>query len=163
MIEAVFLDRDGVINYNRNDYVKNKNEFKIIEDVPKAIGLLNSSNIKVIIVTNQSAINRGLLSIEGLNKIHSYFKEELQKYDAKIDAIYYCPHKPENNCGCRKPKSGMILQAAKDLNIDCKNSLLIGDRDSDIEAANNVGMKSIRIQTDGNLLEIIKLILHTNE
>jgi len=162
MIEAVFLDRDGVINYNRNDYVKNIKEFKIIPNVPHAIRLLNSANIKTVIVTNQSAINRGLLSIKVLNKIHSFLKDELQKYGAKVDAIYFCPHKPEDNCDCRKPKSGMILQASKDLDINCSNSLLIGDGESDMLAAKNVGMESILIQTNGDLLEIIESILHND-
>lgn len=162
MIEAVFLDRDGVINYNQNDYVKNIKEFKIIPNVPHAIRLLNLANIKTVIVTNQSAINRGLLSIKVLNKIHSFLKDELQKYGAKVDAIYFCPHKPEDNCDCRKPKSGMILQASKDLDINCSNSLLIGDGESDMLAAKNVGMESILIQTNGDLLEIIESILHND-
>ena len=162
MIEAVFLDRDGVINYNRGDYVKNIKEFKIIPNVPHAIRLLNLANIKTVIVTNQSAINRGLLSIKVLNKIHSFLKDELQKYGAKVDAIYFCPHKPEDNCDCRKPKSGMILQASKDLDINCSNSLLIGDGESDMLAAKNVGMESILIQTNGDLLEIIESILHND-
>lgn len=162
MIEAVFLDRDGVINYNRGDYVKNIKEFKIIPNVPRAIRLLNLANIKTVIVTNQSAINRGLLSIKVLDKIHSFLKDELQKYDAKVDAIYFCPHKPEDNCDCRKPKSGMILQASKDLGINCSNSLLIGDGESDMLAAKNVGMESILIQTNGDLLEIIESILHND-
>ena len=162
MIEAVFLDRDGVINYNRGDYVKNIKEFKIIPNVPHAIRLLNLANIKTVIVTNQSAINRGLLSVKVLNKIHSFLKDELQKYGAKVDAIYFCPHKPEDNCDCRKPKSGMILQASKDLGINCSNSLLIGDGESDMLAAKNVGMESILIQTNGDLLEIIESILHND-
>jgi len=161
--KAVFLDRDGIINKNRDDYVKRIEEFEILPHVPKAIHLLNSANFYVIVISNQSAVNRGLLLVEDLNKIHAFLQNELSKYNAKINAIYYCPHRPDEACHCRKPKPGLILKAAKDHQIDLKASWLIGDKISDIQAAKSVGVKTIQMKTDGDLLKIVKTILNKYE
>lgn len=159
MNKAVFLDRDGVINQKREGYVKNIQEFVLLKDAPVAIKLLNENRFLVIIVTNQSAINRGLITHQTLNSIHNFMKYELQKYDCHIDAIYYCPHKPDENCLCRKPKTGLIDQAAKDYSIDMKSSWLIGDNESDINAARIAGIRAIMLKTDSSLLEAVKQIL----
>ena len=115
MLPAIFLDRDGVINEERKDYVKNLNEFKIFSGVAEAIDLLRKKNFLIIIITNQSAINRKLLDTSTLENIHKSFQEYLKSNNTFIDAFYYCPHLPEENCLCRKPKPGLILDAAKDL------------------------------------------------
>ncbi len=154
MFKAVFLDRDGVINEVRKDYVKNLNEFIILKGVSRAIKLLKEKNFRVIIITNQSAVNRKLLTSDGLNEIHNHLQGILKKDNATCDAIYYCPHKPEDNCNCRKPKPGLLLLAAEEHNIDIKNSFLIGDSMTDIEAADAVGCKGILLKENESLLEI---------
>ena len=160
--KAVFLDRDGVINRNRDDYVKSIDELEILPDVPNAINLLNKKNFKVVIISNQSVINRGLLSTEVLQMIHEFLKKELLRHNAKIDAIYFCPHRPDEHCDCRKPKPTLILRAAKDLEIDLSKSYMIGDKESDKVSAEKAGIQFIQIKTDGNLLEAIRTFLNTN-
>jgi len=154
MFKAVFLDRDGVINEERKDYVKNLDEFIILKGVSKAIKLLKEKNFLVIIVTNQSGVNRKLLTKDMLNEIHNHLQDILKKYDTICDAIYYCPHKPEENCNCRKPKPGLLLRAAEEHNIDMKNSFLIGDSMTDIEAADAAGCKGILLKENQSLLQI---------
>ena len=160
---AVFLDRDGVINRNRDDYVKDVDEMEILPGVPKAINLLNTVNFKVVIISNQSAVSRGLITIEKLLEIHEFLKKELLQNNAKIDGIYFCPHRPDDSCECRKPKPTLILKAAKDLGINLSESYMIGDRESDMIAAEKAGVKFIPIETDGNLLKVVRTFLDKNE
>ena len=157
--KAVFLDRDGVINKKRNDYVKNVNEFVMLDDVPRAIKLLNDKNYLVIIVTNQSAVNRGLLTREELSKIHKIMSQELEKNGAHVDAVYYCPHRPDENCPCRKPKTGMLEKAIQEHSLSKELSWLIGDSEGDIIAASQVGISGVKMKTNGNILEVVKRIL----
>ena len=160
MFKAVFLDRDGVINEERKDYVKNLNEFIILKGISKAIKLLKQENFLVIIITNQSAINRKLLTVDELNKIHNHLQDFLKKDDAICDAIYYCPHKPDENCNCRKPKPGLLLRAAQENNIDLQKSFLIGDSMTDIEAASAAGCKGILLKENESLLDIVENLLN---
>lgn len=157
--KAIFIDRDGVINKNRSDYVKKIEELEILPNVSKAINLLNMANFKVIIISNQSVVNRGLITMDELMKIHYFLQQELLKNNAKIDAAYYCPHRPDELCECRKPRPGLILRAVKDLEISLINSLMIGDAMTDVEAATRAGLKSILMETNGDLLKIIKQVL----
>lgn len=159
MNRAVFLDRDGVINKKRDDYVKNVNEFVMLTGASKAIKLLNDKNYLVIIVTNQSAINRGLLTNEELFRIHKVMSQELEKNGAHVDAIYYCPHRPDEDCQCRKPKTGMLEKAIQEHFISRKLSWLIGDSESDIAAATQVGISGVKIKTNGNILQVVNRIL----
>lgn len=155
---VVFLDRDGVINQKRNDYVKKISEFVFLPNSINAINELNKIGFLVIIVTNQSAINRGIISKEKLDEIHEYMLNVLEEKSCKIARVYYCPHLPKENCGCRKPKTGMFEKAIKEFNIDISKSFLIGDDNTDIQAADLLGLKSYKIKTNGNLLEIVKVI-----
>lgn len=159
MNKAVFLDRDGVINIKRDDYVKSVSEFVMLKDVPKAIRMLNQKGFLVIIITNQSAVNRGLLSHQELGKIHEIMKAELQKVRAFVDAIYYCPHRPDENCECRKPKPGLILRAIKEHVIDPSSSWFIGDSKTDMQAARGAGVGSIMMEENGSLMEIVNNFL----
>ena len=157
--KAIFLDRDGVINHERKDYVKNINEFIIFEGVSEAIKILKEYNFLVIIITNQSAINRKLLSVKRLNEIHSYLQNHLKKNHTFVDAIYYCPHTPKENCSCRKPKPGMILKAVNDFNINLKNSHLIGNSQHDVQAAKLARCNGILLNKNQNLLEVTKKLV----
>ena len=142
--KAVFIDRDGTIAKDV-PYCSNPEHFELLPEVAEGIRRLNNHGFKVIVVTNQSGIARGYFNEDMLSRIHDKMHSELAKSDAHVDAIYYCPHHPDDNCECRKPKSKMLLQAASDLNINLEQSYVIGDNDMDIEMGKNVGCKTILI------------------
>ncbi len=155
MTKAIFLDRDGVINEERKDYVKKVEEFRILDNVQDAINLIKNHGFLVIIITNQSAVNRKLLTIETLNEIHEKLQTYLQKHNTSFDGIYFCPHTPYENCKCRKPKPGLIIQAINDFNIDVSQSFMIGDSKTDIQAAKSVGCKGVLLKKNQTLLEVV--------
>lgn len=159
--KAVFLDRDGVINKERIDYVKKVEELLIL-DVADSIKKLRDSGFLVVVVSNQSAINRGLTTHENIKQIHYTIQEYLKKKGTQIDAFYYCPHRPDENCNCRKPKPGLLNQATNDLKIDLKSSWMIGDRDSDMEAARLIGCKAIKIASNSRLNNAVQSILNSS-
>ena len=146
--KAVFLDRDGIINQKpkEHDYVKSWDEFKFIPGVDTLIREINSKGYFVIIITNQRGIARGLVKEDTVKEIHCNMVRKLKEKGAIINAIYYCPHNIEDKCNCRKPKPGMILKAVKDLNIDLKRSILIGDDKSDIMAGKKAGCETILLK-----------------
>lgn len=154
--KAVFLDRDGVINKKRIDHVKSVDEFKIFSSVGDAIKLLRDKGYLVIIITNQSVIGRNIISEKKLDEIHIELKNYLKQSNTYVDSIYYCPHIPEQNCDCRKPRPGLIFEACQDFDIDLKNSYFIGDSISDLDAAGNAGCKGILLKQHQNLFELVK-------
>ncbi len=154
--KAVFLDRDGVINEKRNDHVKNIDEFKIFSGVGDAIKLLRDKGYLVIIITNQSAIGRKIISEKKLDEIHTELKNYLNQHDTYVDSIYYCPHTPEENCSCRKPKPGLLIKATNDFGINLEESYFIGDSESDLNAAKEARCKGILLENDQTLLEIVQ-------
>jgi len=145
-MKAVFLDRDGTIAKDVH-YCRRVEDFEILPTVPEAIKLLNENGFKVIVITNQSGIARGYFTEEILSKIHQKMINELSKYGAQIDAIYYCPHHPDDGCDCRKPKTALFHKAAKKFNIDFKSSYVVGDRQMDIDAGRALGCKTILVNT----------------
>ncbi len=159
MNKTVFLDRDGVINKNLDDYVKTIEELEIFPFVSKAIKNLNEMNFKVIVITNQSAINRGIITHQKIREIHQNIQNHLRKNNAFIDAFYYCPHRPNENCFCRKPKSGLLTQAIQEFLVDVDKSWMIGDNESDIIAGKNIGTKTIKISAGYNLEDAVKTII----
>ena len=144
--KAVFLDRDGTLN-ELVPYLDNPAEFSLLEGASHAVKLLNDGGFKVIIVSNQSGLNRGYFSVRGLERIHNEMQFQLSKNGAQIDGLYFCPHKPEEGCICRKPKTGLLEIAAKEHSIDGHSSFFIGDRLSDIQAGVSFGCKSILVLT----------------
>jgi histidinol-phosphate phosphatase family protein len=160
--KAVFLDRDGVINKERTDYVKTVNELVILDDIINPIKKLKDNGFLVVVISNQSAINRGLTSHQNVENIHSAIQMYLQKNGTQIDAFYYCPHRPDEHCECRKPKPGLLIKAINDLKIDVKSSWMIGDRDSDMEAAKLVGCKAIKITSNSRFNSAVQSILNSN-
>lgn len=144
---AVFLDRDGVLNENRADYVRSWEQVVILPGVFEAMQRLAASPFVVVVVTNQSAVGRGLLTEETLAAIHQGIVREVQQAGGRIDAVYACPHRPEDGCTCRKPQPGMLLQAAQDLDIDLERSYLVGDAVSDMEAAVAAGSHPVMVRT----------------
>ena len=155
---AAFLDRDGVIN-DEVELLTKPQQLKLIKGAAHGIRLLNEKGIIVVVVTNQPVVARNLITEEQLKEIHDTLLEMLEKEGAKIDAIYYCPHHPEKNhpeannpkyrmeCECRKPKTGMIDQAAKTFKIDAQNSYVVGDRTVDVQLGKNAGCTTILVNT----------------
>ena len=159
-LKTVFVDRDGVINQERSDYVKSISELEIYPNVAKNIKLLKDAGFLVIVITNQSAVNRGIITHEIVSQIHDSIQDHLKKYGTFLDGFYYCPHTPDENCNCRKPKSGLLEKAILELNVDLNSSWMIGDSDSDIEAADSVGCKAIKINDNFSLDNAVEKILN---
>ena len=145
--KAIFLDRDGVINRNLNNYVQSIESVHIIPRSLQAIANLAKSEYAVVIVTNQSAIGRGLMTKEIAQDINKFILGKIQSANGIIDGIYLCPHHPKAHCACRKPKPGMLVQAAAELNLDLENSWLIGDAITDIQAAIAAKVKPVMVGT----------------
>jgi D-glycero-D-manno-heptose 1,7-bisphosphate phosphatase len=144
---AVFLDRDGVINEERG-YVHTPDQFILIPRVVAAIRNLRLSGFKVVVITNQSGVARGFFNVATVDKLHRHFQEILGAEGEHVDGIYYCPHHPEGtvteyavHCDCRKPMPGLLLQAAKELNLDLSASYLVGDKLSDIQAGRQASLR----------------------
>ena len=143
---TLFLDRDGVINHKTDGYIQFFSEFRFIEDVPESIAKLSDYFERIIIVTNQQGIGKKIMTENQLFSLHDKMISEINTLGGKIEKIYYCLHLESSNCNCRKPKSGMLLKAKEDFpEIDFKKSILIGDSDTDIIAAENVNIKSIQV------------------
>ena len=153
---VIFLDRDGVINEKRDDYVKSISELKIFPYVAQSIKKFHELGFIVIVITNQSVINRGIITDKQLEKIHDEIQDSLELSGTKIEAFYYCPHTPEESCSCRKPKTGLILQAVSDWNINLDSSWFFGDSDSDIAAGKSIGCKTMKITDNFNLLDAVE-------
>ena len=145
---AIFLDRDGVINENPEFYVKSWDEFHFFPGTLKALHDLAEFPWPILIITNQSAVGRGIISQEALEEIHAQMLEKIRAAGGRIDGIYVCPHVPDAGCQCRKPQPGLLLQAAQDWNLDLEGSLMIGDSLSDFQVAQSVSMHSILINPD---------------
>jgi D-glycero-D-manno-heptose 1,7-bisphosphate phosphatase len=138
--KAAFLDRDGVINYDYG-YVGKIEDFVFLPGVFEGLQLIQNLGFKIIIITNQSGIGRGYYSLEEYELLIEYMKETLKQNNIHITDIMFCPHRPEQNCFCRKPKPGMILSASNKYDIDLKKSFLVGDNITDIQAGRNAGVK----------------------
>ena len=172
--KAIFLDRDGTIN-KMVGFITKPEQFELLPGVAKAIKAINKSGYLAIVITNQPVIARGDCTFEQLQTIHNKMETELGKEGAFVDAIYVCPHhtdkgcsgeRPEYkcDCDCRKPKPGLLLQAAKDFNIDLSQSYMIGDSDGDVKAGENAGVKeAIRVEQNQEeaLMQILKKILYS--
>jgi len=152
-IIAVFLDRDGTIN-EEVGYLDSLDKLKIIPAAYEAIRLINKSCMKAIVVTNQAGVARGFFTEDFVRQTHEIIQAALLQKKASIDKFYYCPHHPSEgkgiylqNCNCRKPLPGMLLQAADDLNIEMGSSYMVGDTYRDMETAKKVGVKGILVKT----------------
>lgn len=155
--KAIFLDRDGVIN-QEVDYLSNPDDLKLIDGVIPALKIFKKLGYKLVVITNQSGIARGILTEVDLSNIHIRLKEILKIDSIDLDGIYFCPHHPDINlsdgvkkylmdCTCRKPNNGMLLQAQQDLNIDFSSSFLVGDSLRDIQSGNLCGIQGFGVKT----------------
>jgi histidinol-phosphate phosphatase family domain/HAD-superfamily hydrolase, subfamily IIIA len=146
---AIFLDRDGTINKDC-PYCAKKEDINLYEDIFEPLKFL-SKYFYIIITTNQSGINRGYFSESSLKEMNEFIKDEISKKGGRIDGIYYCPHRPEENCNCRKPKTGLVMMAMQDFDIDLRNSIVIGNDEKDVGLAKNLGIKSICVRNDNGI------------
>lgn len=180
---CIFLDRDGVINFNMDEH-PNADDFSLLPGVVNAIRKVNQSGYLAIVVTNQPMIAKGFLTFEELKKIHKKMETILGEAHAYLDGIYFCPHHPQKgfdgevvdlkvDCECRKPKAGMLFKAQEDFNIDLNKSWMIGDSERDIQAGKNAGCKTVLITSGkndfdadfcaSNLKEAVEIILEEQE
>jgi histidinol-phosphate phosphatase family protein len=143
---AVFVDRDGTLNQD-DGYVTSPEQLVLFPGVPEAIARLNQLGVMVIMVTNQSAIGRGMMTMGDLENIHARLAALLRPFGACIDAIFSCPHHPRDGCGCRKPKTGLIEQAVDRFSLDLSQCYLVGDKRSDLEVAQQVAVPGILVMT----------------
>jgi len=149
MQPAFFLDRDGVIIENRSTYVRSIADVEFLPQAIQALQRLARTSYKIIIVTNQSVVGRGHITLTTANEINRFVLEHIAEHGGRIDALYLCPHSPDQGCACRKPHPGLILQAATDLNIDLKNSIFVGDALSDIKAGRAAGIERVSLVRTG--------------
>lgn len=147
MRPAVFLDRDGVINENRRDYVRSWAEFSFLPQAFPALRRLAASPFAVVVVSNQSAIGRGLVEQSTVEEIHRRMTRQIEAQGGRLDGVFYCPHRPDEGCDCRKPQPGLLLAAAAALELDLARSFLIGDAESDVLAALNAGCFPLLVRT----------------
>ncbi|WP_320042208.1 D-glycero-beta-D-manno-heptose 1,7-bisphosphate 7-phosphatase [uncultured Desulfobacter sp.] len=147
---TVFIDRDGVINHDSDAYIKHPDEFHFISKSPEAVALLSAGGFQVILITNQSAVGRGMISESTLDAILKKMILGVEQAGGRIKDIFFCPHTPDQGCDCRKPEPGMILQAMKRHNIDLKKAFMIGDSAKDIECGKNAGCAQTILVKTGN-------------
>lgn len=144
MRKAVFIDKDGTIVEDVG-FVHKIKDFRLLPNAIEGLELLK--NYKLFIITNQSGIGKGIYKVEDFIKFNNHLLKELKKHSIKIKKTYYCPHKPEDNCKCRKPKTKFLEDAKKEFKINLKKSFVIGDRKSDFEMGKNAGCKTIHVLT----------------
>ncbi len=149
MFPAIFLDRDGVIIENRSDYVRQWSHVSIL---PKAIDALSGfqrAGFKIVIVTNQAAVGRGFMTFEDAQTINERLVATIKEHGGWVDGVYMCPHKPEDNCSCRKPLPGLLLQAAHELSLNLGSSWMVGDAWTDLLAGQSAGVEGMIIVRTG--------------
>ena len=160
-MKLVILDRDGVINFDSDHFIKSPAEWKPIPGSLEAIARLSQAGYLVVIASNQSGIDRGLFDMDTLNSIHDKMHRAVKAAGGRIDAIFYCPHSADSNCDCRKPKPGMFERIAGCFNIDLTNAYAVGDSLRDLQAAATSGAKPVLVlsgkgkatQADGGMPE----------
>jgi D-glycero-D-manno-heptose 1,7-bisphosphate phosphatase len=146
-MKLVILDRDGVINQDSANFIKNPNEWIPIPGSLEAVALLNQSGYRVALATNQSGIARGLFDMATLNAIHDKMHRALALLGGRMDALFYCPHAADDHCSCRKPKSGMVEDIARRFSVDLTEVYAVGDALRDLQAFANAGCKPILVKT----------------
>jgi D-glycero-D-manno-heptose 1,7-bisphosphate phosphatase len=160
--KAIFLDRDGVLNHEMNDYICRVEDFTVLEYQIPPLKKLYDEGYMLIIITNQGGLALNRYSEADLNEMHALLYDKYEEQGAKFTHAYYCKHHPSvsGECACRKPKSGMLLEAIKTYNIDPNLSVMIGDKPRDVEAANGAGVKGILIAPDEEIVyENVKAVL----
>lgn len=150
---AVFLDRDGTINVEK-DYLIDPREFEFIPGVPQALRQLQDAGYLLVVVTNQSGVARGYFGLDAVDRLHGHMEKLLAEFEVKLAGIYSCPHHPTagtgeylKNCDCRKGEPGLLLRAAQELAIDLEQSYMVGDKEADIRAGTAAGCRTLLVKT----------------
>lgn len=154
---VVFLDRDGVINEDSPSYVKSWNEFRFLPASLEALKQLHAHACPAIVITNQSMIGRKISSMGSLKEIHRNMNDVVKQHGGNIHDIFFCPHRPDEDCDCRKPKTGLILRAQVEHRVDLSTACMVGDSEKDIECARNAGLRhAVLVQTgNGKRAEVV--------
>ena len=152
---TIFLDRDGTLNYDTG-YVTSPENLTLFPDVVESVARLNRSGSRLVLVTNQSAIARGFMTVDDLHLIHQKLQKELEVGGGWLDGIFFCPHHPEDACVCRKPSPGLIHQAVKELHVDTEQSYVVGDKHIDMALAQAVGSIGVLVLTSEYSQEALK-------
>ncbi len=142
---VVFVDRDGVINRDRDDYVKSVAEFEFLPGTPEALARLYNDGWTLFIVSNQASIAKGLMSLDELDRINEVIRTRVAEAGGMIEKMYYCPHHPDEKCACRKPLPGMLHQARQDYGIELSRAVFVGDAERDIMAGKAAGCKTVLV------------------
>jgi D-glycero-D-manno-heptose 1,7-bisphosphate phosphatase len=146
-MKLVILDRDGVINHDSDEYIKSPEEWVPIPGSLEAIARLHREGYKVVVVTNQSGVGRGLFDMNMLGRIHSRMLEAVRAKGGEIDAIFFCPHRPEDNCGCRKPQPGLYQEVTERLKVNLSGVYSVGDSERDIIVARLVSARPVLVRS----------------
>ena len=146
-MKLIILDRDGVINFDSDKFIKSPDEWKPIPGSLEAVARLNQNGYRVVVASNQSGVGRGLFDMATLNAIHAKMHKALAQFGGRIDAVFYCPHAADSQCGCRKPKAGLFNQIAERFHVDLAGVPAIGDSLRDLQAAAEVGCQPMLVET----------------
>ncbi len=149
--KLILLDRDGVINEDSDNYIKSVDEWRPIPGSLEAIARLNRAGYRIVVITNQSGISKGLFDLEGLAAMHNKMLRLTSEVGGRIDAIFFCPHGPEAKCNCRKPKPGMFEQAAMRYGVSLQGVVAVGDSLRDLQAASALQCKTFLVKTGKGL------------
>ena len=149
MQPAIFLDRDGVIIENKDNYVQTWEDVEIFPQSLEALNRVSQSGYKVVIITNQSGIGRGIIPWNEADRINQRLVQVIKLAGGRVDGIFVCPHKPDEGCECRKPKPGLFYQAAATLSLDLSRSVMVGDAITDLEAAHAAGVRILALVLTG--------------
>lgn len=157
-MQAIFLDRDGVICENRSDHVKSWDEFRFLPEAKRSLAALSQLGLPIIVVTNQAIVGRKMVPSSVVDDIHRRMVAEIEAEGGRIDRVMYCPHRPEDGCDCRKPGSGMLLQAADEMGIDLSSSYLVGDAATDMLAGQRVGCQLFFLLTGRGFQQLLPAV-----
>lgn len=157
-VKAVLVDRDDTLCPDE-PYCSDPQKIHVFPDVPASLKRLNDAGYIVLMITNQSGIGRGYFTVETLGKVNEEVLRQAESAGGKIQDIFFCPHKPDDNCDCRKPKIGMGIQAISKYNLDPKQCWMIGDKDKDIEFGERLGMRSIMVSSERSFSQAVDMIL----
>ena len=144
-MSTIFIDRDGVINENRADYVKNWSEFRFLPGSREAIAKLTQAGHRIVVCTNQAGVARGSVPVETVYEIHRKMVAAINGMGGKVEKVYFCPHGKDEDCACRKPRPGMLLRARDELDLDMRDAVIIGDSIGDVRAGLAVGIHAVLV------------------